>query len=159
MVILGHVKTMCLVVLGVALLLGLSGCSISDSVGSISDSSGSIAKSSESISASSTGDSKTSSDKKADKSYENDVQDFTVTYVRTSAVKPNQNGFMEGISDVASQNGIVDWEANPRTYRSIGKGLRKANVFGPQYEAYKRRFASGDSGKMDDIQEGYESKD
>jgi hypothetical protein len=139
----------------------LGGCSISNSVGSISDSSGSFAKSSESVSDSSKSSSNGGEKEKKkvvdDKRYENEVQDFTVTYLRTNASQADQNGFMEGISDVASQNGIVDWEANPKTYRAIGKGLKKAKVSGSQYDSYKRKFANGDPGKMDDIQEGYDN--
>jgi hypothetical protein len=155
--LLGNVKTMSFAVLGVSAVFALSGCSISDSVGSISDSAGSIAKSSESISNSSTSSNKNrEKDKNTDDNrYENEIQDFTVTYLRTNSSRADQNGFMEGISDVASQNGIVDWEANPKTYRGIGKGLKKAKISGIQYELYKKQFSNGDSGKMGDIQEGY----
>lgn len=156
MVTLGHTRTLYLAVLGVSAVLALGGCSISDSVGSISDSAGSIAKSSESISDSSTSSSKSKDAKETDDNrYENEVQDFTVTYMRTNSSRADQHAFMEGISDVASQNGIVDWEANPKTYRAIGKGLKKAKVTGAQYDKYKKQFTGGDTGKMDDIQEGY----
>jgi len=64
---------------------------------------------------------------------------------------------MKGISDVASQNGIVDWEANPKTYRGIGKGLKKAKISSIQYEMYKKKFTNNDAGKMDSLQEGYDS--
>lgn len=159
MVTLGYTRTLCFVVLGISTALALNGCSISDSSGSISDSSGSFAKSSESISDSSTtdkNDSKTSVDSKGSR-YENEIKDFTVTYLRTNSSYTNQNSFMKGISDVASQNGIVDWEANPKTYRGIGKGLKKAKISGAQYQVYKKKFTDGDSDKMDDIQEGYEN--
>jgi hypothetical protein len=112
---------------GMTLVLLLQGCSISDSAGSLSDSSGSIAKSSESISDSSTDDDKKDVQKQ-DSQYEDEVRDFTVTYMRTNVGRVDQDGFMEGISDIASQNGMVDWEASPKTYRAIGRGLRKANV-------------------------------
>lgn len=130
----------------------LSGCSISDSVGSISRSSESFSDSSKSSSKSSESDSK----KSDNNAYENEVKDYTITYLRTNSGLSERNSFMKGISDVASQNGIVDWEANPKTYRAIGKGLKKAKISGAQYEMYKRKFTDGDHGKMDDIQEGYE---
>jgi hypothetical protein len=159
MVALGYKRTLCFVVLGVSTVFALNGCSISDSAGSISDSGGSIAKSSESISNSSTSsknDANSSTDSK-DSRYENEVKDFTVTYLRTNSSHTDQNSFMEGISDIASQNGIVDWEANPKTYRGIGKGLKKAKVSGTQYQIYKKKFADNDRSKMADIQEGYEN--
>ena len=160
MVALSRLKTICFVVLGACAVLALNACSISNSVGSISDSAGSIAKSSESISDSSTSSSKNNDkdEKKIDDNrYENEVKDFTVTYMRTNSSHTDQHAFMKGISDVASQNGIVDWEAKPKTYRAIGKGLKKANISGIQYDNYKRQFTNGDSGKMSDIQEGYDN--
>lgn len=162
MVALDQLKTICLAVIAINFMLILSACSISDSVGSISDSGGSLANSSESISDSSKSSSKSSEkDSKSteDNRYETEIQDFTVTYLRTNSSQAEQHAFMKGLSDVASQNGIVDWEANPKTYRGIGKGLRKAKISGIQYELYKKKFANGDSGKMDDIQEGYWNKD
>ncbi len=132
--------------------LWLSGCSISDSVGSISRSAESFSDSSKSSSKSSESDSK----KTDNNTYEDEVKDYTVTYLRTNSGYAERNSFMKGISDVASQNGIVDWEANPKTYRAIGKGLKKSKITGAQYEMYKRKFTDGNRGKMDDIQEGYE---
>lgn len=158
MVTLGSTRKLKFAALGLGLAFLLSSCSISDSVGSISDSSGSLAKSSESISDSSTSSSKDSEKaKKSDtKLYEREVEDFTVTYLRTNSTDSDQEAFMKGISDVASQNGIVDWEANPKTYRAIGKGLRKARVSGTEYESFKLKIAEGDKGKLQDIQEGYD---
>lgn len=149
----GYVIRIGILSLGLNLALSLYGCSISDSAGSLSRSSESISDSSASSSKSSKNDAK----KVDNNTYESDVQDFTVTYLRTNSSLNDQNSFMKGISDVASQNGIVDWEANPKTYRAIGKGLKKAKIAGPQYEQYKRKFANGNPGKMDDIQEGYDN--
>jgi hypothetical protein len=157
--LLKHLKSMRFVVLGIITALALHGCSISNSSGSASDSAGSIAKSSESISDSSKSSSKSDGKEKKvdDHRYENEVQDFTVTYMRTNSSLADQNGFMKGISDVAAQNGIVDWEANPKTYRAIGKGLKKSKISSNQYDIYKKQLSNGDSGKMDDIQEGYDN--
>jgi hypothetical protein len=149
----GHLLKTGGLALAIIAMVSSSGCSISDSVGSISRSSESISDSSTSSSKSSEKDTK----KADDNLYENEVQDFTVTYLRTNSSQADQNSFMKGISDVASQNGIVDWEANPKTYRAIGKGLKKAKITGAQFELYKKKFANGDTGKMDDIQEGYEN--
>lgn len=157
MVSLDQTKVLYFVALVVSVALSMGGCSISTSAGSISESGGSIANSSESISDSSASSSKTDEkeEKTDEKRYESEVQDFTVTYIRTNSGLEDQNGFMKGISDVASQYGIVDWEANPKTYRGIGKGMKKANVSGIQYDSYKNQLSNGDKGKMDDIQEGY----
>jgi hypothetical protein len=147
---------------GLLVAVGLSGCSISDSSGSLSDSSGSIAKSSESISDSSTNDKDKDKSKPSktsrDAAYENDVADFTITYLRTNSGRVNQNSFMKGISDIASENGIVDWEASPKTYRAIGWALKRNHVSGDLFESYKKQFGDNDAGKMEDIQTGYDGK-
>lgn len=152
---------MCFVAIGIVTALALHGCSISNSSGSVSDSAGSIAKSSESISDSSKSSSK--DDEKSDKKdnqadlnrFENEVTDYTVTYVRANAVKLDRNEFMTGISDVATQNGVVDWESKPNTYRAIGRGLKRVRVSSTLYEDYKRQLSDGDASKVDDIVDGY----
>ncbi|CAG7856833.1 hypothetical protein MCAMS1_01473 [biofilm metagenome] len=140
-------------------LLNLNACSISNSSGSVSDSAGSVAKSSGNISDSSTSSSKggTSEKKADDDRYAIDAQDYTATYMRANTVSFDKNTFMKGLSDVASQHGVVDWEANPKTFRAIGKGLRKARVSGAMYDNFKKEISGSDSGKMDDIQEGYDN--
>ena len=157
MVDLPRTRTFYLVFIGLSAVFALSGCSFSESSASLSNSAGSIANSSESISDSSTSSGKSDEKKKTnDNRYENEVQDFTVTYMRTNASRGDRNAFMKGISDVASQNGIVDWEANPKTYRANGKGLKRANISKTQFDSYKKKLSNGDSGKMEEIQEGYE---
>lgn len=155
---LGKVKTAGLVVLIINILLNVSACSISNSSGSASDSAGSLAKSSESISDSSASSSAGDTvEKKADDNrYPQEAQDYTVTYLRANAASFNINTFMKGLSHVAGQHGIVDWEANPKTFRAIGKGLKKAGISGATYDNYKKQISSGDAGKMADIQEGYD---
>ncbi len=148
----GRLLKIGLLAFGFGSVLSLYGCSISDSVGSISKSSESISDSSKSSSNSSESETK----KNDNNTYEDEVKDFTVTYLRSNSGLADRNSFMKGISDVASQNGIVDWEANPKTYRAIGKGLKKAKISTVQYELYKKKLTNGDVGKMDDIQEGYE---
>jgi hypothetical protein len=87
----------------------LSGCSISDSIGSLSNSSGSISTSSGSISDSSTssGDGEKGSAQAESNRYENEIQDFTVTYLRTNSSVTDHNSFMKGISDVASSTKCI----------------------------------------------------
>jgi hypothetical protein len=145
-------------VLCVATLLPLSGCSISNSVGSTSDSAGSMAKSSESISGSSASSSKSSEKDAAIKNthYENETQEFTVSYLRANPDQTDQNSFMKGISAVATRHGIVDWEANPHTYHAIGKGLKNVNITKNQLNNYKQAFTYGDNAKMTAVQQGYE---
>ncbi len=138
-------------VLYLTVLLTINGCSISESAGSLSRSSESVSDSSKSSSESSGTESK----QPEENTYEQGIQDFTVTFLRTNPVPIDQQSFMKGVSDVASENSVVDWEANPKTYRGIGKGLRKAKISGDLYRLYLKTLSNGDAGKMDDIQEGY----
>ena len=126
-------------------LIIIAGCSFSDSSGSISDSTSSIISSPSSI-----------SDK--DKKYENEVSDYTMAYVKSSKTGPDYNGFLKGLSDIASKQGIVNWDQDPKTYIAIGKGLKRSGVEGIAYETYKKNFADSDLEKMQNIEKGYESE-
>jgi hypothetical protein len=122
----------------------ISGCSFSDSSGSISDSTSSIISSPSSISGKS-------------KKYQNEVADYTTAYVKSSQPGADYTSFLKGLSDIAAKEGVTNWDQDPLTYMGIGKGLKKANVEGVAYETYKKNFAGGDSNKMEEIQNGYES--
>ena len=117
--------------------------SISDSVGSLSDSSGSIASSESSTS-------------NREKKYENEVSDYTMAYVKSS--QADYNAYLKGLSDIAAKTGIVNWDQDPKTYKAIGKGLKRAGIEGIAYETYKKNFANFDEENMQNIQKGYESE-
>jgi hypothetical protein len=124
--------------------LVITSCSFSDSSKSISDSTSSIISSPSSISGKS-------------KKYQNEIADYTMAYVKSSQPNTDYNAFHKGLSDIAAKEGVTNWDQDPLTYMGIGKGLKKANVEGVAYEAYKKNFAGGDSQKMEQIQNGYES--
>ena len=119
---------------------------VSDSSKSISDSTSSIISSPSSISGKS-------------KKYQNEVADYTMAYVKSSQPGANYTSFLKGLSDIAAEEGITNWDQDSLTYLGIGKGLKKANVEGIAYETYKKNFAGGDSKKMEEIQDGYESEE
>jgi hypothetical protein len=125
--------------------IAINGCSFSDSSGSISDSTSSIISSPSSISGKS-------------KKYQNEVADYTMAYVKSSQPGANYTSFLKGISDIAAKQGVINWDQDSITYMGIGKGLKKAGVEGVAYETYKKNFAGGDSKKMEEIQDGYESE-
>ena len=125
--------------------LVIAGCSFSDSSKSISDSTSSIISSPSSISGKS-------------KKYQNEVADYTMAYVKSSQPGADYTTFLKGLSDIAAKEGVTNWDQDSLTYMGIGKGLKKANVEGVAYETYKKNFAGGDSKKMEEIQDGYESE-
>ncbi|MDD1624765.1 MAG: putative lipoprotein, partial [Methylococcaceae bacterium] len=112
--------------------------------GSISDSTSSIISSPSSISGKS-------------KKYQNEVADYTMAYVKSSHPGADYNSFLKGLSDIAAKEGVTNWDQDSLTYLGIGIGLKKAGVEGVPYETYKKNFARGDSKKMEEIQDGYES--
>ena len=125
--------------------LAITACSFSDSSGSISDSTSSIISSPSSVS-------------EEDKKYENEVSDYTMAYVKSSKTGADYNGYLKGLSDIASKQGIVNWDQDPKTYIAIGKGLKKSGIKGIAYETYKKNFADSDLEKMQNIEKGYESE-
>jgi ubiquitin len=124
--------------------IALNGCSFSDSSKSISDSTSSIVSSPSSISGKS-------------KKYQNEVADYTMAYVKSSKPNADYTSFLKGLSDIAANEGVTNWDQDSLTYMGIGKGLKQADVEGIAYETYKKNFAGGDSKKMEEIQDGYES--
>lgn len=123
----------------------INGCSFSDSSGSISDSTSSIISSPSSVSGKS-------------KKYQNEVADYTMAYVKSSQPGADYTSFLKGLSDIAAKEGVTNWDQDSLTYMGIGKGLKKADVEGIAYETYKKNFSGGDSKKMQEIQDGYDSE-
>ena len=124
-------------------LLALNACSFSHSSKSSSD----IASSPSSISSSGN-----------TKEYESDVVDYTYAYLKSSSGPTDYADFQKGLSDIAEERGISDWESDPHTYKALGKALKKAKITGVGYETFKKNFADGDTEKMESIQDGYDSK-
>lgn len=132
------------------LLLALNACSFShssesssDSIGSLSD----VASSPSSLSSS-----------KNSKKYQSDVVDYTYAYLKSSSDTTDYNEFQKGLAEIADKHGVSDWESDPLTYKAIGKALKKAHIDGVGYETFKKNFADGDSEKMQQIQDGYDSQ-
>lgn len=149
-------KHNCFKAMLLALPLIVTGCSFSDSSKSISNSSESISDSVGSLSDSITSSGSSQSNK--DKKYENEVSDYTMAYVKSSHADADYNSYLKGLSDIAAKIGIVNWDQEPKTYRAIGKGLKKAGIEGVAYETYKKNFAGSDQQHMQSIQKGYESE-
>lgn len=132
------------------LALTLQGCSFSHSSESSSDSIGSIsdlASSPSSLSSS-----------RQSKKYESDVVDYTYAYLKSSSDTKDLADFQKGLSEIAEERGINDWEEELLTYKAIGKALKKAHIDGVGYQTFKKNFADGENDKMEAIQDGYDSQ-
>ena len=132
--------------LGSAVLL--SACSFSDSSQSSSDSSGSISDITSSPFVSLSNSSLTDKQR-----YQNSVRDYTAEYVVSSS--DDLESFRVRVGKLAEKYGITNWEEDKTTYLSIGKGLRKADLSKPQYEAFRKSFADSDPKKEQYIEEGF----
>jgi hypothetical protein len=124
-----------------ALLVAPLGCSFSHSSKSSSDSSTSPSKSSQS----------SSGEKSA--RFQQDVEHYTAAWVSGSG--RGEAAFLSGLGDLARERGISDWEAEPGTWESIGRGLGRADVDAEQSAAYARSWSAGDAERQDALLRGY----
>lgn len=129
--------------------LGLAqGCSFSASSESSSDSSGSSSESSASILSS------PSSSSSKDEKYQLEVMNYTSTYITSSEF--DRITFARGVSEIATANGVTNWEDDEETLIGIGRGLKKSGVTGLLYETQKSNIANANVNRMKMIQKGYE---
>ncbi len=127
----------------------LAACSFSDSSKSSStssESSSDLASSPSSLLAS-------SKDKKKE-GYEKDVRNYTAEYVKSSDA--NIETFQVRLGKIAAQYGLTQWDQDKSTYVAIGRGLRKAGLSKPQYQAFKTSLGESLPWKMEAIEEGYQ---
>ena len=125
------------------------GCSFSHSSESSSDSSGSSSKSSGSSSSS-----KSSASSQDTEEYELLIISYTSAYLTTAEF--DRFAFSRGISQIASANGVTNWEDDDTTMIAIGRALKQSNITGSAYEDYKAKIANSDADRMKQIQKGYE---
>lgn len=130
-------------------LVAMLGCSFSKSSKSISNSiSKSVSSPFESSSESSKGD---------DARFREDVEDYTVAFVKAGG--GDSASFQAGISKLAAKRGISDWQSNPDTWKSVGRGLGNAKVENAALEAYVHSWAGGDPSAMEWMREGHDETD
>jgi len=138
-------------VLLLAGVVAVTGCSFSYSSKSSSDSSTSSSKSSAGSSQSSSDSS--SPDQAHARAYKADIADYTQAYVISGG---SAGSFLDGIGAIAKKRGVSDWESDAATWQGIGVGLARANVTKSQLDVYKTNWSSGNSEAMKEIQRGYD---
>lgn len=94
-----------------------------------------------------------SSDKVKD-GFEKDVRDYTAEFAKSEEGK--LESFRARLGKIAEKYGVAHWVEDKSTYVAIGKGLRKAKLSQPQYEAFKASLGESQPWKMDAIAEGYQ---
>lgn len=130
------------------------GCSFSHSSESSSDSSGSSSDSSAGSSTSSGSSSTSSASSKDPEQYQLLIISYTSVYLSTAEF--DRFAFSRGISEIATANGITNWEDDETTLIAIGRGLKNANISDSLYEMYKKSVTNANAHRMQMIQKGYD---
>ena len=134
----------------IAIGLLAQGCSFSYSSKSSSKSSLSSSKSSASILSS------PSSSLTEEEIYQEDIMDYTSAYLHKE--KFDRDTFNRGISEIATDHGVISWEQDDATYVAIGRGLKEADLPKGVFQSYKSTIANSDSYLMSLIQKGHDEQ-
>ena len=118
-----------------------TGCSISTSLETISDS---ISSPFESMSGSSGGESS---------AYREDVSDYTVAYVHSGGAL---DAYRLGLTALANDRGISNWEEDAFTCGSIGLGLQRANYDEAELQAFASNLFGTNTEKLLRMRAGYD---
>lgn len=72
-------------------------------------------------------------DDAAKESYRRDLRQYVVVFVRGDGT---QADFQRGVTRIAQNHGVSDWEAEPATPFAIGQGLREADFSEAEMHAF-----------------------
>lgn len=141
-----HIKFLLLSIVIISL---AQGCSFSIGSKSSADSSTNYSDSSNSFTSS-----PASSSSDDEEKYQLEVMNYTSVYISSSVF--DLFAFSRGISELASENGITNWEDDEATLTGIGRGLKHSNISGNVFELYKRSIAGSYTKRVQLIQKGYD---
>ena len=136
-----NIRLLMLLVLVCGLLLTV-GCSFSASSESSSDILSSPFKSSAA-----------SSGGKEEVAFQEETEAYTAAYVAAGSVDPAS--FQNGLSDIAARRGISDWENNPETWTSVGRGLGRSQLSDGAVSGYVESLSAGDEALVSLVMQGY----
>lgn len=140
-----------------------TGCSFSNSSGSISDSVTSSSESSQSSSESSSDSSKSGGgDDKPEEpesgldaeTYAKDVTQLAYTYAKQGG---DIGSLRSGVSGLAVKRGLTNWEVDPLTCQSIGKGVGQAGMSEEAFTSFSKSLFGDDLTKSNELREGYQA--
>jgi hypothetical protein len=154
-----------------AFLLGLlamlismnTGCSFSNSSGSISDSVTSSSESSQSSSESSSDSSKSGDDddKQEEPESELDAETYAKDVTQLAYTYAKQGGdigsLRSSVSGLAVKRGLTNWEVDPLTSQSIGKGVEQAGMSEEAFTTFSKSLFGNDLTKSNELQKGYQA--
>jgi hypothetical protein len=74
-------------------------------------------------------------------SYERDLREYSAAFVRDGGTRED---FLRGVTRIAENHGITNWEAEPSTPFAIGQGMRVAKVSEQEMRAFCREFGKNE---------------
>ena len=154
-----------------AFLLGLlamlismnTGCSFSNSSGSISDSVTSSSESSQSSSESSSDSSKSGGgdDEQEEPESELDAETYAKDVTQLAYTYAKQGGdigsLRSSVSGLAVKRGLTNWEVDPLTSQSIGKGVEQAGMSEEAFTTFSESLFGNDLTKSNELRKGYQA--
>lgn len=119
----------------------ITGCALSESVGSISDSASSPFEWSSSSSGGAT-------------AYQQEIREQVLALAEGGG---NVEGFQRELGDVANRHGVLNWEVEPASYQALGQGLREAGFSGTALEQLAEQLTGGDAKRKRVLQSSYDA--
>ena len=90
-----------------------------------------------------------------DAEYQAEAEGYTQAF--TEAGGGAADSFQRGLSGIAAKQGISDWEANPGTWVSVGRGLGRADLSEADALSYAEVFSGGSEETKALMLQGYSS--
>jgi hypothetical protein len=75
-------------------------------------------------------------------SYQRDLRQYSAAFVRSGGT---DRDFLRGVTRIAENHGIANWEAEPATPFAIGQGMRAAEVSEQEMRAFCREFGANET--------------
>jgi hypothetical protein len=85
--------------------------------------------------------------------FQEETEGYTSAYVAAGSI--DHDSFQKGLSDIAARRGISDWEANPATWTSVGRGLGHAELSEAAVADYVDSWSAGNDDIVGLVMQGY----
>lgn len=77
----------------------------------------------------------------AKSTYERDLREYAAVFVKSGG---SEADFLRGVTRIAENHGVANWESDPSTPFAIGQGMRVANVSEQEMRAFCREFGKNE---------------
>lgn len=87
--------------------------------------------------------------------YQAEAESYSQAFVEAGGGKADS--FQRGLSRIAAERGISDWEADPATWVAVGRGLARADVAEDQAGRYAGSWSQGSQDLASLVMQGYQA--